>query len=83
MVIKKKATLVITLKNKNNNPITDSCEGVNIFIENIRDNKAIQVEPIKKVGGGKYEASFTASNNGYYMISIIIYGHHIPGSPYK
>ena len=83
VTVKKKTTLVVTLKNKNSNLMTDSNEGVNIFIKSIRDKKAIQVEPIREVGGGKYEASFTASGIGHYMISIIIYGHHIQGSPYK
>ena len=58
-------------------------EKLSTFIEDIRDGEAIQVIPIKEVGGGRYEASFTASRCGYYMISIIVDGHHIPGSPYK
>ena len=45
--------------------------------------KSIQVRAIKEVGGGRYEASFTANRCGYYMISVIVDGHHIPGSPYK
>ena len=82
-VIVKKTTLMIMLKNKNNNPVTDACKQLNVFIENIRGSEAIQVGPIKEVGGGRYEASFTASRCGYYMISIIVDGYHIPGSPYK
>ena len=72
---------MIMLKNKNNNPV--SSEELKVSIENIRDGKAIQVRAIKKVGDGRYEASFTATRCGYYMISIIVDGHHIPGSPYK
>ena len=83
VIVKKKTTLMIMLKNKNNNPVTNSSEELNVFIENSRDGKAIQVRPIKEVGGGRYEVSFTASRCGYYMISIIVDGHHIPGSPYK
>ena len=83
VIVKKKTTLMIMLKNKNNNPVTDASKQLNVFIENIRGNEAIQVGPIKEVGGGRYEASFTASRCGYYMISIIVDGHHIPGSPYK
>ena len=83
VIVKKKTTLMIMLKNKNNNPATNSSEELNVFIENIRDGKAIQVRAIKEVGDGRYEASFTASRCGYYMISIIVDGHHIPGSPYK
>ena len=83
VMVKKKTTLMITLKNKNNSPVTDASKELRVFMENIRDGEAIQVSSIKEVGGGKYEASFTASRCGYYMISIIVDGHHIPGSPYK
>ena len=83
VIVKKMTTLMITLKNKNNNPLTDTSKELNVFIENIRDGEAIQVKSIKEVGGGKYEASFTVSRCGYCMISIIVDGHHIPGSPYK
>ena len=83
VIVKKKTTLMITLKNKNNSPVTDASKELSVFMENIRDEEAIQVRAIKEVGGGRYEASFTASRCGYYMISIIVNGHHIPGSPYK
>ena len=83
VIVGKKTTLMIMLKNKNNNFITDASKELNVFIENIRDGKAIQLRAIKEVGGGRYKASFTASRCGYYMISIIVDGHHIPGSPYK
>ena len=83
VIVKQKTTLTITLKNKNNNPVTNSSEELNVLIENIRGGKAIKVSAIKEVGDGKYEASFTASRCGYYMISVIVDGHHISGSPYK
>ena len=83
VIVKKTTALMIMLKNKNNKPVTDASKELNVFIENIRGGKAIQVGPIKEVGGGRYEASFTASRCGYYMISIIVDGHHIPGSPYR
>ena len=82
-VIVKKTALMIMLKDKNNNPVTDASKELNVFIENTRDGEATKVRTIKEVGGGKYELSFTASRCGYYMISIIVDGHHIPGSPYK
>ena len=83
VILKKTTTLMIMLKNKNNNPVTDASKELNVFIKNIRSDEAIQLGPIKEVGGGRYEASFTANRCGYYMISIIVDGHHIPGSPYK
>ena len=83
VIVKKKTTLMIMLKNKNNNPVVGASKELNVFIENIRDGEVIKVKAIKEVDGGRYEASFTASRCGYYMISIIVDGHHIPGSPYK
>ena len=83
VIVKKKTTLMIMLKNKNNDPVTNGSEELNVFIENTQDGKTIQVGAIDAVGGGRYEASFTASRCGYYMISIIVDGYHIPGSPYK
>ena len=85
VIVKKKTTLMIMLNNKKNNPhhSTDVSKELNVFIENIRDGKVIQVRSIKEVGSGGYKASFTASRCGYCMISIIVDGHHIPGSPYK
>ena len=74
---------MIMLKNKNSDPVTNGSEELNVFIENTQDGKIIQVGAIDAVGGGRYEASFTASRCGYYMISIIVDGYHIPGSPYK
>ena len=83
VIVKKKTTLMIMLKNKNNNPVTRNCEEINVVVKETKGGEAIQVRAIKEVGGGRYEASFTASRCGYYMISIIVDEHHIPGSPYK
>ena len=83
VIVKEKATIMITLKDKNDNPVSDGSEEISVFVKNVKGDEAIQVEPIKEVGGGIYEASFTASRCGYYMISIIINEQHIPGSPYR
>ena len=83
VIVKKTTTLMIMLKNKNNNPVTRSSEDITVVVKNTKGGEAIQMRAIKEVGGGRYEASFTASRCGYYMISIIVDGHHIPGSPYK
>jgi len=83
VIVKKKTTLMIMLKNRNNNPVSENSEELNVLIKNIRDDKAIEMIPLKEVGGGSYEASMTISRCGYYMISIIVDGHHIAGSPYK
>ena len=83
VIVNQKATMTITLKNKNNNPVTNNSEEINVLIENTRDHKAIEVRAINELGSGRYEASFTANRCGYYMISITVDGHHISDSPYK
>ena len=83
VIVKKKTTLIIMLKNKNNNLVTRSCAEINVIAKKIKDGEATQVGSIKEVGGGRCKLSFTASGCGYYVISIIVDGHHIPGSPYK
>ena len=63
--------------------ILDKCWISVVAKKTNKDGEAIRLGPIKEVGGGRYEASFTVSRCGYYMISIIVNGHHIPGSPYR
>ena len=82
-IVKKKATFIVILKNKDNNPVTNSSEELNVFIESIRDGEATQVRTIKEVGDGRYEASFIVRRCGYHLISITADGNHISGSPYK
>ena len=83
VVVKKETTLMIMLKNKNNNLVNDASKELNVLVENTRDGEATQVRTIKEVGDGRYEALFTTRRCGYYIISIIVDGRHIPGSPYK
>jgi len=83
VIVKERTVVMITLKDKNNNPVTDSSEELNVFLKEVRSGKVIQVTPIKEVGGGMYEAPFTAIRCGYYMISITVDGHHIAGSPHE
>ena len=53
VIVKKMTTLMIMLKNKNNNPLTDASKELHVSIENIRDGEAIQVRAIKKTGRWK------------------------------
>ena len=80
VIVNKQATLMITLKDYYNDFMIDQKE---ILIVTVLLDNFIENVLILEVGGGRYEASFTASRCGYYMISIIVDGHHIPGSPYK
>ena len=83
VTVNKEATLMITLRNKYNDLVIDESEKIMVTVLFDKTMESVFVNPIKEVGGGRYEASFTASTCGYYMISIIVDGHHIPGSPYK
>ena len=83
VTVKEEATLVITLRDSDNDFVTDKSEKLTVTVLLNKTNEYAFVKPIKEVGGGRYEASFIASRCGYYIISIIVDGHHIPGSPYK
>ena len=83
VTVKEKATLMIILRDSNNYFVTGKSGSLTVTVLFDKTKEYVFVKPIKEVGGGRYEASFTASKCGYYMISIIFDGHHIPGSPYK
>ena len=74
---------MITLRNKHNDLVIDEHESITVTVLFDKTMESVFVHPIKEVGGGRYEASYTASRCGYHTISIIVDGYHIPGSPYK
>ena len=83
VIINAEATLVITLRDSHNDLMTGKSENLTVTVLFDKTEELVSVKPIKEAGFGRYEASFTASRCGHYMISIIVDGHHIPGSPYK
>ena len=83
VTVNKEATLMITLRNKHNDLVIDESEKIMVTVLFDKTMESAFINPIKEVGGGRYEASFTPSRCGYYIISIIVDGHHILGSPYK
>ena len=83
VTVTEEATLMITLRDSDNDFVTNKSEKLTVSVLFDKTKEYTFVVPIKEVGGGRYEASFTANRCGYYMISIIVDGHHIPGSPYK
>ena len=83
VTVKEEATLMITLRDSDNDFVTGKSDKLIVTVLCDRTKEFVYVKPIKEVGGGRYEASFTASICGYYMIYIIVDGHQIPGSPYK
>ena len=74
---------MITLRDIDNDFVIKKSEKLPMRVLFDKTMEHVFVKPIKEVGDGRYEASFTATRCGYYMISIIVDGYHIPGSPYK
>ena len=83
VTVNKEATLMITLRDIDNDFVINKSEKLTMRVLFDKIMEHVFVKPIKEVRDGRYEASFTATRCGYYMISIIFDGHHIPGSPYK
>ena len=82
VTINKEAILTITLRDSYNNYVINRSDKITVKVFD-KTMEHVFIKPIKEVGDGRYEASFTATRCGYYLISIIVDGHHIPGSPYK
>ena len=83
VTVNKEATLTITLRNEHNDLVIDESEKIMVTVLFEKTKEFLFVNPIEEVGGRRYEASFTASRCGYYLISLIVDGHHLPNSPYK
>ena len=83
VTVNKEATLMITLRDIDNDFVINKSDKVTVKLLFDKTKECAFVKPIEEVGNGRYEASFTGTRCGYYMISIIVDGHHIPGSPYK
>ena len=84
VTVHKEATLVITLRDKNNDCVIGGSKHILVSILFEKSNKIVFVKPIMEVGNGRYEASFTIRRCGYYMISVIVdKQQNIFGSTYK
>ena len=83
VTVNKEATLMITLRDIDNDFVINNSDKITVNVLFDKTMEHVFVKPIKEVSGGRYEASFTAYRCGYYMISIIVDGHHVPASPYK
>ena len=74
---------MITLRDIDNDFVINKSDKVTVNVLFDKTKEHVYVKPIKGVGDGRYEASFTPIRCGYYVISIIVDGDHIPGSPYR
>lgn len=84
VVVNQEATLTITLRDSDSNPLPNIGEQVHVYMETTKNTPVANiVKPIREISNGKYEAKFTASDYGDHMISILVGKQHISGSPYK
>ena len=83
VTVNKEAILTITLRDSYNDYVTNRNDKITVRVLFHKTMEHVIEKPIKEVGDGRYEASFTPTRCGYYIISITVDGHHIPGSPYR
>ena len=83
ITVNKEAILMIALRDIDNDIVINKSDKVTVNVLFDKTKEHALVKPIKELNGGIYATSFTATRCGYYTISIIVDGHHIPGSPYK
>ncbi|XP_065917752.1 E3 ubiquitin-protein ligase TRIM71-like [Dysidea avara] len=81
-IMTKETSLMVTLRDVNGDIVDDKNSEVNVSVTT-KTGEAIVVGPVKDVNGGNYTVSFTPRTPGDYMISIVVDGQHIPGSPHK
>ena len=83
VIVNKEAILTITLRDSYNDYVINRSDEITVNVLFDETMEHAFIKPPKEVSDGRYEASFIATRCGYYMISIIVDGHHIPGSPYR
>ncbi|XP_065894880.1 tripartite motif-containing protein 2-like [Dysidea avara] len=81
-IMTKETSLMVTLRDVNGDIVDDKNSEVNVSVTT-KTGEAIVVGPVKDVSGGNYTVSFTPRTPGDHIISIVIDGQHIPGSPHK
>jgi len=82
MVINKEASLMITLKDVNGDIVDASGSEVEVSVTT-EIGESIVVGPVKDASGGTYTVSFIPRMLGNHVISVIVNGQHIQGSPHK
>ena len=81
MMVNKETTLMITVRDINNDLVCGSSEELRVSVQFFKSGEAISVGPINEVGGGRYNATFTPVRYGDHMISVMVDGCHISYSP--
>ena len=81
-VMNKETSLMITLRDDNGDIVDDRSSEVEVSMTT-KTGEAILVGSVKDVSGGNYTVSFTPRTLGEHVISVLVDGQHIPGSPNK
>ena len=81
-VMNKESSLMITLRDVNGDTVEDNSSEVEVSVTT-KIKETIAVGPVKDVSGGNYIVSFTPRTPGDHVISVVVDGQHIPGSPHK
>jgi len=82
IVMNKEASLMITFRDDNGDIVDDRSSEVEVSMTT-KTGEAILVGPVKDVRSGNYIVSFTPRTLGDHVISVVVDGQHIPGSPHK
>ena len=82
MIINKKTSLVLTLKDINDDVVAGKTGAIQVLVMT-KNLEAVAVKPVLDIGGGNYTVSFTPRTLGDHVISVVVDGQHIPGSPHK
>ena len=82
VTVNKENSLVLTLKDINGDAAVGKTGEIQVLVMN-KTFEAVAVKPVLDIGGGNYTVSFTPRTLGDHVISIVVDGQHIPGSPHK
>jgi len=81
VVINKENSLLLTLKDIND-VVVGKTGAIQVVVVN-KNFEAVAVKPVLDIGGGNYTVSFTPRTLGDHIVSVVVDGQHIPGSPHK
>ena len=83
LIVNKETAVMITVRDINNDLVSDSSEELNVSVQMIKNGEPVAVKGITEVDSGRYNAVFTPSRCGDHVISIQVDGQHIPDSPFR
>ena len=82
VVINKEQSLVLTLKDIDSDNAIGRANAIQVLVMN-KNFEPAAVKPVQDIGGGNYTVSFTPRTLEDHMISVVVDGQHIEGSPHK